>query len=149
LDGLFEDGKKALASFIEVLKSPEVLNWAQQTGEKIGDVSSKIIDTLKNMKSWWDDLSPAVQGFIGKITAVGAIALVALGPILSILGTIGTAMPAIISVFKVLGVVIGALTSPIGIVIAIVIGAVALIIAYWSPIKGFLINVLNAIKDVR
>src|SRR5699024_5849703 len=147
LDGLFEDGKKALASFIEVLKSPEVLNWAQQTGEKIGDVSSKIIDTLKNMKSWWDDLSPAVQGFIGKITAVGAIALVALGPILSILGTIGTAMPAIISVFKVLGTVIGLLTSPIGLVVAAIVAAATLVYIYWEPIKGFFINLWDSIKE--
>src|SRR5690625_2297306 len=35
LEGLFEDGKKGLANFIEVLKSEDLQQWATETGEKI------------------------------------------------------------------------------------------------------------------
>src|SRR5690625_4099098 len=44
LEGLFEDGKKGLADFIELLKSDEVMEWAQNAGEKIREFAHTVVD---------------------------------------------------------------------------------------------------------
>src|SRR5699024_11253406 len=103
---------------------------------------------IKDMKAWYDNLSPAIQDLAKKIALFGGIALVAIGPIMQFLAPIVTAMPAIIGAFKALGVVIGLLTSPIGLVVAAIVGAATLVYIYWEPIKEFFINIWESIKEI-
>src|SRR5699024_3571571 len=142
LEGLFEDGKKGLAELIEVLKSDEVQQWAVETGEKIREIGQTIVEFVKGAIDWWTGLSDGMQTFI---MVIGGI-VVALGPILMIASKIAAAIPIIVGAFKILGVVIAALTSPIGLVIAAVIGAATLIFIYWEPIKEFFLNMWEAMK---
>src|SRR5690625_838157 len=128
LEGLFEDGKAGLANFIEVLQSEELMNWAQQTGEKIREVANKVVEVAKTIIDWWNDLSPTAQMVIGIFTAIA----VAIGPILLIISKIIGVVMTLMPLFKILGVVIGAITSPIGLVVAAIIAAAALIYIYWE-----------------
>lgn len=143
LEGLFEDGKKGLADFIEVLKSDEVQQWAVETGEKIREIGQTIVEFVKGAIDWWTGLSDGMQTFI---MVIGGI-IVALGPVLMIAAKIAAFVPIIAGAFKILGVVIAALMSPIGLVIAAVIGAATLIFIYWEPIKEFFLNMWEAIKE--
>lgn len=142
LKGLFEDGKAGLANFIEVLQSKSVQEWAVETGEKIREIGQTIVEFVKGAIDWWTGLSDGMQTFI---MVIGGI-VVALGPVLMIASKIAAAIPIIVGAFKILGVVIAALTSPIGLVIAAVIGAATLIFIYWEPIKEFFLNMWEAIK---
>src|SRR5699024_12402782 len=67
IGGLFEDGKAGLANFLEVLRSDGIKDWATQTGEKIREFTHTVIDGVKQMKTWWDNLSAAIQDVAKKI----------------------------------------------------------------------------------
>src|SRR5699024_10892842 len=143
LEGLFEDGKQGLANFIEVLKSEEIQEWAVETGEKIREIGQSIVEFVKGAIDWWTGLSDGMQTFI--MVLGGAV--VALGPVLMMASKIAAAIPIVIGAFKILGVVIAALTSPIGLVVAAIVGAATLVLVYWEPIKEFFIGMWEAVKE--
>lgn len=154
LDGLFKDGKKAMEKFLDVLRSDELRNWAQETGEKIRETAHRIVEKVMELKQKWDELSPSVQNVIKKVSLFGGAFLLILGPALKVISFLVTGFgnvmifgSKLISFFKLLGAVIGFITSPVGLVIAAIIAAVALIYIYWEPIKDFFINLWEAIKD--
>ncbi len=143
LEGLFEDGKKGLANLIEVLQSDAVMDWAQQTGEKIREVASNIVDVAKDVIGWWNDLSGGAKKAIGIFAGIAVV----IGPIMLVVAKIISTIITLIPLFKAIGAAIAFLTSPIGLVIAAIIAAVALIYIYWEPISEFFIGIWNAIKD--
>src|SRR5690625_2043256 len=144
LEGLFEDGKKGMAEFLDFLRNSDGLKkWAQETGEKLRLAFQKIVEVIKDVINWWNGLSDGAKKFIGIVSGI----LIAIGPIMLIVSKIITTVMALIPVFKALGVVIGAIASPIGLVVAAIIGAVALIYIYWEPIKEFFINLWESIKE--
>jgi len=144
LEGLFEDGKEGLANFIEVLKSDELQAWATETGEKIRDVASTIVEIVKGIMEWWSGLGDNAKILIGIITGLA----VAIGPILlgisKVIGLVTTLAP----LFKLLGVVIGGISLPVTAVVAAIIAAATLIFVYWEPIKEFFINLWETIKEL-
>src|SRR5699024_6705002 len=143
LEGLFVDGKKTLAKFIEVLQSDEIQDWARETGEKIRDMAQKIGEVISKLIDKWNELSPATQKVLKILGMLGATRAVASGAVLkftSIIPSLISRFHAVITIFKTLGVVIGLLTSPIVLIISAVIAAAALTYAYWEPIKGCFIN---------
>src|SRR5690625_5083673 len=144
LEGLFEDGKQGMAEFLDFLRNSKGLEqWAQETGEKLRLAFQKIVEVIKDTINWWSGLSDGAKKFIGVASGI----MVAMGPILGVVAKIITTIMKLTPLFKILGTVIGAITSPIGLVVAAIIGAVALIYIYWEPIKEFFLNLWETIKE--
>lgn len=102
-----------------------------------------LVDKFTELVRWFDNLSDSTKQWIIIVAGVAA----AVGPILLVLGTIMTFIPKLIAGFKLLGIVIGAITSPIGLVVAAIIAAATLIYIYWEPIKEFFINLWESILE--
>lgn len=117
----------------------ELFNSIQEVAAPILE---QIVEKVKALREKWESLSPQTQQTIVKVAAIAA----AIGPLLIVLGKMATGI----------GVVIKALTmfaNPVGIVVALIAGAVALIIANWDKIKKawedlkkFLVDTWNNIK---
>src|SRR5690625_3239164 len=81
LEGLFEDGKKGMAEFLDFLRNSEGLKeWAQETGERLRESLQKIVEVIKTVIDWWTGLSSGIQKLIRILKDV----LVAIGPVLMI-----------------------------------------------------------------
>ena len=116
-----------------------------------------IVDWAKDLALKFQELSPHAQQLIVIFGAVAA----AIGPLLWIFGSIIQKIPAVITGFKLLGVAFGAITSPVGIVIAgitAIVGALIYlwktneqfreaVISTWTIIKAYAIQIWNGIKD--
>lgn len=85
LGGVFEKSKESIAEFIELLSSDEVVTWAEEMGNKIGETFSSIVDSVKSGVEWFKNLSSSQQDMITKF----GLFVIALGPILLGLGTLG------------------------------------------------------------
>lgn len=117
----------------------ELFNTIQEVAAPILE---QLVEHIKSLREKWESLSPQTQQTIVKVAAIAA----AIGPLLIILGKMATGI----------GVVIKALTmfaSPVGLAVAAVVAAVALIIANWDKIKKawedikkFLVDTWNNIK---
>ncbi len=140
LEGVFEDGKKGLADFIELLKSDEVQEWAVQTGEKIRELAQGVAETIKTLFEWWNGLSEGFQSFIGIFAGL----MVAIGPIMMIgsklINGFKMLSPLITAIQTGLGLLAGvftAISAPILAVVGIVAGLVALFVALYNSNEEF------------
>lgn len=116
-----------------------------------------IVDWAKDLALKFQELSPHAQQLIVIFGAVAA----AIGPLLWIFGSIIQKIPAVITGFKLLGVAFGAITSPVGVVIAGITAIVGVfiylwktneqfreaVISTWTIIKAYAIQIWNGIKD--
>ena len=153
IGGLFEDGKKGLAEFLDVLRSDEIKEWATETGERIREVANDIVDIARDIKSFWDGLPSPIQNVIKNIALFGTIAITAIGPLLIIFGKILSAVSPLIGFFsKLAGVVkwFGALLNPVTLIAGAIIGliaGIAALIIYWDNIKESIYG-LNPVLDM-
>lgn len=85
LGGVFEKSKESIAELIEILSSDKVISWAEDMGQKIGNMFTVVVDKVKNGITWFTNLSDSQQKMIVKF---GAIA-VAAGPLITGLGILG------------------------------------------------------------
>lgn len=85
LGGVFEESKEAVADFIDILSSDEMAKWAEETGQKIGEMFTLAVDKIKEGIAWFANLSDSQQEMIMKFGAVA----VAAGPLLTALGLFG------------------------------------------------------------
>ena len=179
LSGVFEQSKESIAEFIEFLKSDEVVEWAESAGEAIGNAFSKIVESVKGGINWFMNLDDEKKKLIGTFAAVAVAAgpiLTALGGFIIVIGQVMTALGPILKsvamlggVFKVAGIAIGAIFSPIGLVVAAVVGlGAAFVLAYnksetfrdfiaglagrftsaWESVKIFSQNVKTAFEGI-
>lgn len=116
-----------------------------------------IVDWAKDSALKFQELSPHAQQLIVIFGAVAA----AIGPLLWIFGAIVQKIPFILKGFKLLGLAFGAITSPVGIVIAgitAIVGALIYlwktnehfreaVISTWTIIKEYAIQIWNGIRD--
>lgn len=144
LSGVFEQSKESIAEFMDFLKSDDVQAWAKETGATIGEAFTNLIGNVKDAITWWTELDGSTKKLIGKIAGIAIV----IGPILMIISKITSLIISLIPAFKILGAAIGLLTSPIGLVVAAIVAAAALIYIYWEPIKGFFISLWKSIKDI-
>ena len=111
-------------------------------GATIGEMLLPVLDTLsdaiKDIKEWWESLSPETQEMIVK----AALIVAALGPVISIIGTLVSTIGTIITIAGAVGPAIAAvgavLTGPVGIIMLIIAAVAALAAAIylnWDKIK--------------
>lgn len=121
--GFFSVLKPLIKEFREYLSTLE--DSATELGVKFGEGFMKVIDTIRELKSAYDSLDPAIQSFIKIGTVFGSIFLVALGPIMKLIGFI----PAISSGLGIIAGIFGTTTGVLVKIIAISAGVVGVIIA--------------------
>lgn len=156
LGGVFEKSKESLSQFIDILSSDAAATWAEETGKKIGDMFSNLVDKVKGAITWFMGLNSSQKKLIGSLGAV----VVAAGPLLVALGTLGGVIGRISSglgtfginaanaggLLRYLRVGFMSLTGPVGIAVAAIAGlATGLVLAYQKS-ETFR-NVVNKIKD--
>lgn len=110
----------------------------------ISGIIDKLTGYLDTAISYFEGLSPAIQKTILVVTGLVAAA----GPLLVVVGGFIAALPTIITGLGALKVGFLALTGPIGLVTAAVIGVVAAFIANWSKIKPYIVNTINYFRDL-
>jgi TP901 family phage tail tape measure protein len=97
-----------------------------------------VLSSLQGLLKWFQELSPTTKKWIVQITAgtaaLGGILFVA-GKFLSALAALWKLKVIFIPVVKTLAVVIGALLTPIGLVVTAVAGLTAGIYYFWDEIK--------------
>src|SRR5690606_17839294 len=116
LEGLFEDGKKGRADFLQFLRESEGLKeWARDTGETLRNVFATIVEAIKNAINWWTNLSDGAKTAFLSLAGIA----VAIGPVMLVVGKLITTFmnlrnwlnmlkPLIVS----LGTAIGGISAP-------------------------------------
>ena len=104
----------------------EITNLTTEIGAHLLPIVTPLINRLKDMVAGFREMSPEMQQTIVKVAAVAA----ALGPLMVALGSIMKLAPLVGAAFT-------AMTGPIGITIAAVAAAAALIIKNWDSIKAY------------
>lgn len=153
LGGVFEESKDAVADFIELLKSDEMMAGAEKAGKAIGEAFTSIIGAVRGAVEWFTNLSPTMQKTI--VVAVGIAA--AIGPLLVALGTLATALSGLGAVFTAVGAVggvlataIGAISLPVVAVVAVIGGLIAIGVALyknWDTISAKASELWASVKN--
>src|SRR5699024_3107778 len=113
LDKFFQTLKDEAGGFLEVLRSDELKQVAEDVGERLAGAFQKLVEGVKAVVGWFTDLSPFWQK---TILAVVGLA-VAIGPILIVVGKLAAGVGAIISTFGMLIKVFALVMNPIGLII--------------------------------
>ena len=154
LEGLFEDGKKGLAEFLDYLRNSEGLKeWARDTGETLRNVFSTIVETIKNAINWWNNLDGSTKKMIltiaGIAVAIGP-ALLALSKVITIAMTLVQGFGLVKAAVGIVGGAIGSISIPVLAVIGVIAGLIALFTTLYKNNEGFrdlVHNVWNTIKE--
>lgn len=91
LKGVFEDSKKSLADFIEILKSPEIQRRAEEMGEVARKSFAKMKDSIMEVVDWYQNLDDGQKTMIkrlGMVAIAGGPVLQFTGKLTSGLGTV-------------------------------------------------------------
>lgn len=133
----------------EVLQSTDAGKAAQSfedladAGEALGSfflpVLGNLATGLSTVARWFQDLDPAIQGFIVTVATIAA----ALGPVVFAIGKLVGAFKGVIVVFNLLKIAL--LTNPFTALAIAVAAIAALIILNWDKIFAFLKGVWSAI----
>ena len=124
-----------------------------------------IIDGITDLIRWFGELSPTMQQVIGIV----GVLVASIGPLLMLIGQIGLGVSALGTFFvgtagstSMFATILGALTSPVTLVIA-AIGALIAILVYfyntnetvrevvnavWAKVKSVITTVINAVSGV-
>ncbi|PNZ40492.1 peptidoglycan DD-metalloendopeptidase family protein [Staphylococcus simulans] len=178
LSSTFQKAKGGLHEFEKMLKSPGAKQWAAETGEKLANVLTSIGNCIKGLINWWQSLDDSTRKVFGGIAKWLAITLVAVGPLLTIFGKLatvtggmfttfgqlaggigkvafasqqaGSLLGGLTQVFPRLGVAVGFMTGPVGLIVAGVVAlGTAFVIAYKKSetFRNIVNGVLEAIKN--
>src|SRR5699024_3327854 len=142
--------------FMELLKSDAAQEWATEMGAKISNSFGRIINTVKSVVNWWNELSGTTQKVIGVLAGI----TVAAGPVLLVVGKIimfiacvsAALAPLMASITKAGGLLkwlaplFGALTSPITLTIAAIAALGAGFVIAYNKSETFR-NFIDGLKD--
>lgn len=153
LGGVFEQSKDSIADFLGYLRSDDVRAWAAETGEKLGETFTGIIETVKNAIVWWSGLDDNTKKLL--LTLAGIV--IAVGPVLSILSKLIGFVQMASGVFTtlkgvatVLGVAVGGISIPVLLAIAAIAAIIAIgVLLYknWDTIKEKATAIWKAVGD--
>lgn len=113
-----------------------------ELGNSIGSVLSPIIkslsEKLKDLKAWFDNLSPGMKETIVKVALIAAT----VGPLLIIIGKVITAVGTILKLFPaikagILAINTALAANPIGAVILAITALVAAFVLLWNNCESF------------
>lgn len=160
LTGSLDDYKTTVEdTFNATLDPPDkakvALNNLKIAGADLGEtllntvtpILEKVVDKVKEFTAWFSSLSDSQKEMIVKIAAVAA----AVGPALIIFGKVASGISKICGLASKLGGLLkgapelmGILSNPVTIVIALIAAAVAAIVLLWNNCEGF----RNAVKKI-
>src|SRR5690625_2751056 len=152
LGGVFEQSKESIAEFLDYLRSDDLKAWAKETGAVIGQAFSSIVESVKSAIQWWTNLDGSTQKLL---LTIGGIA-VAIGPVLMIVSKLITVVMTVHRWFGLIkiaaGVVstaIGAISTPVLVVIGVIAGLIALFTALYQKNEGFRDLVQNVWETIK
>lgn len=136
-------------------KTEILLSKLQELAISLGDmlipIVDKFVEYLQDLTDKFNGLDDSTKETILKMLGIAA----ALGPVLSIfgrflsvIGNIMTIAPKLGPVFNGIKIAIGALTSPIGLVVAAIVGLVALIAVKGDEIQAILKKVDDFLQNI-
>src|SRR5699024_7412245 len=102
----------------------------------------RVIDTVKGVINWWSELSGTTQKVIGVLAGL----VVAAGPVLMVVGKIVQVVASLAPLLKIAGVALGALTSPVGLVVAGIAALAAGFVLAYNKSETFR-NFIDGLKD--
>src|SRR5699024_7409437 len=156
LSGVFEQSKDSIGEFMELLKSDAAQQWATEMGAKISDGFGRIINTVKSVVTWWNNLSSTTQKVIGVLAGLAVAAgpvLLVVGKMITFVAGVTTALaPLMASIAKAGGLLkwlaplFGALTSPITLTTAGIAALGAGFVIAYNKSETFR-NFVDGIKD--
>ncbi len=123
----------------------EIKNLATELGSVLLPIITPFIQKLKDMVAKFREMTPEQQQNIVKWAMIAA----AVGPVLIVIGKLIAFLPTLIGGLKALGVVFGVLTSPIGLVVAVIAAVVGVIVYLWKTNEGFRNAVISAWEAVK
>src|SRR5699024_5226099 len=85
LGDVFEQSNESVSEFIELLSSNQAQECAAKIGVTLGNAFSSLVDKIKEVIHWYNDLTDGHNKFI---LGIGGF-IVALGPLLTRLGMLG------------------------------------------------------------
>jgi TP901 family phage tail tape measure protein len=100
-------------------------------GEQLAPMITQVAGFITRMSAAFSNASPMVQ----KMTVIFGGVAAALGPILLVVGKVIAILPKLISAFKTVRVAVMAISGPVGILIGALTIGIPLIIANWDKIK--------------
>lgn len=103
LRGIFQDSKKSLADFIEMLKSPEIQQRAAEMGETARVAFNKMKDSIMDVVEWYQNLDDGQKQMIRRL----GLMVVAGGPALQLAGKLTSGLGSVLKVTGKLSKAIG------------------------------------------
>src|SRR5699024_8026762 len=101
-------------------------------------------ESISELKSWYDDISPSVQQTVQVLALLGAVGLVSLGPLLKMIGAIPALIEgftAVITVVKAVGSTFVGLSLPMLATIVVIGLIVAAVVNLWRTNEEFRNNI--------
>lgn len=144
LEGLFEDSKKGMGDFLEILRSKELRNNAKEFGKQLREWIHQGIDYLKQLKVWWDSLDSSTQESIKKIAIYGGITIGVLGPVLKLVaffvGSVAGLLRTVLSIFQSIGFIFK--------VVAFIVTRLWKSLVFGWKVIGWVVKGLNLLRIV-
>lgn len=109
--GFFSAIKPLMVDFSEYLQS--ITPKAEELGEKFGQSFTNMVDKLRDVKKWYDNLSDGQQDLIKKVATFGTVGITVLGPVVTAFGKLMVSVGSTIYVFGKLSSGIGGLLKRI------------------------------------
>lgn len=131
--GFFSQMKPLMADLTESLDN--LRPKAEELGVKFGEAFMKMIEKLKEAKSWWDGLDESTQSTILKFAGLAVI----LGPVMKIVGSIGSSLGGMMMMIGSLGGAggIAGLAGKFALVGGVVALVAAAVWALWNNSEDF------------
>lgn len=159
LGGVFEQSKESISEFLALLRSDNLRSWASETGEKLGEIFTNVVGSVKSAVEWFMTLDNGQKKLIGTIgglvVATGPL-LTFLGFFLSMIGNIMTVMsPLLIKIkdagglLKFLAGRFSFLLGPVGIAIGLITLLTTGFIALYKNSETFRNGVSNLIGKIK
>lgn len=158
--GFFSQLKPLMSEFNSYLSTFEVK--ASELGVKFGESFANVVNKVKEIITWFNSLTPAMQSVVGKAAAFGTVFIVSIGPILSILGKVfsfigsatgafgalSTKIAAVGGLKAALAGVFTAITGPVAIAIAAITAIIGVITYLMKTNESFRNSVMSVINSV-